>query len=242
MELQRTTAGDFRPVRTSGTEGVWSVLSRLIFCIAVPLPIQSKNRIVTHRRKNSFIFHFCRPDASHVFHSSSTHCNHPRKRFQRTLKSKEWLLIFCAPASVPPKQCSTAYLSLKKAHKNPSPLSGKNALLFPLRPPLSDPRRAPRCGERTSRVYAHPRASVGFGFLPSPFTLGPQQPDCSGVGGEDAAHFSSFTAAPDVCSPGEGRRAKAFTPYTLTVNALTPVGEEVKAKNEKRLTRARVGA
>ena len=197
---------------------------------------------MTPRRKNSFIFHFCRPDASHVSPSSSTHCNHLRKHFQRTLKFKEWLVIFCAPASVPSKQCSTAHLSLKKARKNTSPLSGKNALLFPLRPALSDPRRAQRCGERTSRVCAHPHASVGFRFLPSPFTTGPQRPDCSGVGGEDAAHFSSFTAAPGVCSPGEGRSAKTFTPYTLTVNALTQVGEEVKAKNEKCLTRARVDA
>ena len=242
MELQRTTAGTFAPPRTSGTEDVWSILGRLIFCVAVPLPIQSKNRIVTHRRKISFIFHFWCPDASHIFYSSSTHCNHPQKCFQRTLKSKEQLLIFCALASVPSKQCSTAHFSLKKAHKNTSPVSGKNALLFPLRPPLSDPRRAPHCGERTSRVCAHPRASVGFLFLPSPFTLRPQQPDCSGVGGEDAAHFSSFTAAPGVCSPGEGRSAKAFTPYALTVNALAQVGEEVKAKNEKCLTRARIGA
>ena len=89
---------------------------------------------MTPRRKISFIFHFCRPDASHVFTSSSTHCKHTRKYFQRTLKFKEWLLIFCAPASVPSKQCSTAHFSLKKAHKNTSPLSGKNALLFPLRP------------------------------------------------------------------------------------------------------------
>ena len=197
---------------------------------------------MTPRRKNSFIFHFCHPDASHVFTSSSTHCNHPRKCIQRTLKSKEWLLIFCAPASVPSKQCSTAHFSLKKAHKNTSPLSRKNALLFPLRPPFSDRRRAQRCGERTSRVCAHPCASVGFRFLPSPFTTGPQQPDCAGVGDEDATHFSSFTTAPDVCSPGEGRSAKAFTPYALTVNALTQVGEEVKAKNEKCLTRARVDA
>ena len=157
MELQRTIAGAFAPPRTSGTEDVWSVLGRLIFCIAVPLPIQSKNRIVTPRRKISFIFHFFRPDASHVFTSSSMHCNHLRKYFLRTLKSKEWLLIFCAPASVPSKQCSTAHLSLKKAHKNTSPLSGKNALLFPLFPPLSDPRHAQRCGERTSRVCAHAR-------------------------------------------------------------------------------------
>ena len=170
------------------------------------------------------------------------HCDHLRKYFQRTLKPKEWLLIFCAPASVPPKQCSTAHLALKKARKNTSPLSGKNALLFPLRPPLSDPRRAPHCGERTSRVCAHPRASVGFRFLPSPFTTGTQQPDCAGVGGEDAALFSSFTTTPGVCSQGEGREAKAFTPYALMVNELTQVGEAVKAKNEKCLTRARVGA
>jgi len=45
-----------------------------------------------------------------------------------------------------------------------------------------------------------------------------------------------------VCIPGEGQSAKAFTPYTLTVNALTLAGEEVKAKNEKCLTRARVDA
>jgi len=77
----------------------------------------------------------------------------------------------------------------QEARKNTSPLSGKNALLFPLRPPLSDRHRAPHCGERTSRMCTHPRASVGFRFLPSPFTTGPQQPDSSSVGGEDAAHF-----------------------------------------------------
>lgn len=213
MELQRTTAGTLASPRTSGTEGVWSVLGRLIFCIAVPLPIQSKNRIVTPRRKNSFIFHFCHPDASHVFTSSSTHCNHSRKYFQRTLKSKEQLLIFCAPASVPPKQCSTAHFSLKKAHQNTSPLSGKNALLFPLRPPFSDRRRAQRCGERTSRVCTHPHASVGFRFLPSPFTTGPQQPDCSSVGGEDAAHFRPSPPLPACAARVKG---KAQKPSPLT--------------------------
>ncbi len=208
MELQRTTAGTLAPPRTSGTEDVWSVLGRLIFCVALPLPIQSKNRIVTPRRKISFIFHFCRPDASHIFPSSSTHCDHLRERFQRTLKPKEWLVIFCAPASVPPKQCSTAHLSLKKAHKNTSPLSRKNALLFPLRPPFSDRRRAQRCGERTSRVCAHPRPSVGFRFLPSPFTTGPQQPDCSGVGGEDAAHFRPSPPLPTCAARVKGKAQK----------------------------------
>ena len=242
MELQRTTAGTLAPPRTSGTEGVWSVLGQFIFLRRRSLTNTIEKPDCDTSAETFFHFPFCRPDASHIFPSSSMHCNHSRERFQRTLKSKEWLVIFCAPASVPPKQCSTAHLTLKKARKNTSPLSGKNALLFPLRPPISDRRRAPHCGERTSRVCAHPRASVGFRFQPSPFTLGPQQPDCSGVGGEDAAHFSSFTAAPDVCSPGEGRSAKAFTPYTLTINELMQVGEAVKAKNEKCLTRARVGA
>ena len=168
---------------------------------------------MTHRRKISFIIHFCHPDASHIFPSSSTHCNHPRKYFQRTLKSKEWLLIFCAPASVPPKQCSTAHFSLKKAHQNTSPLSGKNALLFPLRPPLSDRRRAQRCGERTSRVCTHPRASVGFRFLPSPFTTGPQQPDCSSVGGEDTAHFRSSPPLP-TCAARVKVEAQKPSPLT----------------------------
>ena len=168
---------------------------------------------MTHRRKISFIFHFCRPDGSHIFPSSSTHCNHSRKYFQRTLKSKEQLLIFCAPASVPSKQCSTAYLSLKKARKNTSPLSGKNAPLFPLRPPFSDRRRAQRCGERTSRVCTHPHASVGFRFLPSPFTLGPQQPDSSSVGGEDAAHFRPSPPLPACAARGKG---KAQKPSPLT--------------------------
>ena len=168
---------------------------------------------MTPRRKNSFIFHFCRPDASHIFYSSSTHCNHPQKCFQRTLKSKEWLVIFCAPASVPPKQCSTAYLSLKKAHQNTSPLSGKNALLFPLRPPLFHRPRAQRCGERTSRVCTHPRASVGFRFLPSPFTTGPQQPDSSCVGGEDAAHFRPSPPLP-ACAARVKVEAQKPSPLT----------------------------
>lgn len=104
---------------------------------------------MTHRRKISFIIHFCHPDASHIFPSSSTHCNHPRKYFQRTLKSKEWLLIFCAPASVPSKQCSTAHLSLKKAHQNTSPLSRKNALLFHSAP------RFPTVAAHSVAVNAH---------------------------------------------------------------------------------------
>ena len=37
----------------------------------------------------------------------------------------------------------------------------------------------------------------------------------------------------------EGRRAKVFTPIALCTNELRPAGEEVKAKNENRLTRAR---
>ena len=208
MELQRTTAGTFAPFERAAPKVFDLSSADSFFCIAVPLPIQSKNRIVTHRRKNSFIFHFCRPDASHISPSSSMHCNHLRKYFQRTLKAEEWLVIFCAPASVPPKQCSTAYLALKKARKNTSPLSGKNALLFPLRPPLSAPRRAPRCGERTSRVCAHPRASVGFRFLPSPFTTGPQQPDSSCVGGEDAAHFRPSPPLPTCAARVKGKAQK----------------------------------
>ena len=128
---------------------------------------------MTPRRKISFIFHFCRPDASHVFTSSSMHCDHSRKCFQRTLKSKEWLLIFCAPASVPPKQCSTAHLSLKKAHKNTSPLSGKNALLFPLRPRF--PTLATHSVAVNARlVCAHtrtPQSVFVFGLHPSRWGL-----------------------------------------------------------------------
>ena len=168
---------------------------------------------MTHRWKISFIFHFCRPDASHIFPSSSMHYDQLRKHFQRTLKSKERLVIFCAPPSVPPKQCSTAHFSLKKAHQNTSPLSGKNALLFPLRPPLSDRRRAQRCGERTSRVCTHPRASVGFRFLPSPFTAGPQQPDSSCVGGEDAAHFRPSPPLP-ACAARVKVEAQKPSPLT----------------------------
>jgi len=37
----------------------------------------------------------------------------------------------------------------------------------------------------------------------------------------------------------EGRRTKAFTLIALCTNELRPAGEEVKAKNENRLTRAR---
>ena len=37
----------------------------------------------------------------------------------------------------------------------------------------------------------------------------------------------------------EGRRTKAFTPIALCTNELRPAGEEEKAKNENRLTRAR---
>ena len=38
---------------------------------------------------------------------------------------------------------------------------------------------------------------------------------------------------------GEGSNAKAFTPNRLTDNEMDEVGEGVKAKNEKWLTRAR---
>lgn len=37
----------------------------------------------------------------------------------------------------------------------------------------------------------------------------------------------------------EGRRAKVFTLIALCTNKLRPAGEEVKVKNENRLTRAR---
>lgn len=213
MELQRTTAGDSRPASNERHR-------RRLVC---PRPTHfSHRRSLTNTiekpdcdtsAEKFFHLSFLSPRRVSRFPSSSTHCNHPRKYFQRTLKSKEWLLIFCAPASVPPKQCSTAHFSLKKAHQNTSPLSGKNALLFPLRPPFSDRRRAQRCGERTSRVCTHPRASVGFRFLPSPFTTGPQQPDSSCVGGEDAAHFRPSPPLP-ACAARVKVEAQKPSPLT----------------------------
>ena len=114
---------------------------------------------------------------------------------------------------------------------------------FSLPPPLSDPRHAQRCGERTSRVCAYTRTPQSvFVFCLHPSRWGLSSLIARALGVKTPPFFSSFTTAPGVCSQGEGREAKAFTPYALTVNALTQVGEEVKAKNEKCLTRARVGA
>ena len=242
MELQQTTAGTLAPPRTSGTEGLWSVLGRLIFLRRRSLTNTIEKPDCDTSAENFFHFPFLSPRRVSHFPLILNALQPFAETFSTNVKTQR---IACHILRARVSSAKTMLHSTpcsQESAQNTSPLSGKNALLFPLRPPLSDPRRAQRCGERTSRVCAHPRASVGFRFLPSPFTLGPQQPDCSGVGGEDAAHFSSFTAAPDVCSPGEDRSAKAFTPYALKVNALTKVGEEVKAKNEKRLTRARVGA
>ena len=53
---------------------------------------------------------------------------------------------------------------------------------------------------------------------------------------QERSHCAFSLASEAKC---EGRRTKAFTLIALCTNELRPAGEEVKAKNENRLTRAR---
>lgn len=53
---------------------------------------------------------------------------------------------------------------------------------------------------------------------------------------QERSHSTFSFASEAKC---EGRRAKVFTLIVLCTNKLSPAGEEVKVKNENRLTRAR---
>ena len=53
---------------------------------------------------------------------------------------------------------------------------------------------------------------------------------------QERSHCAFSLASEAKC---EGRRTKVFTLIVLCTNELSPAGEEVKAKNENRLTRAR---
>ena len=53
---------------------------------------------------------------------------------------------------------------------------------------------------------------------------------------QERSHSTFSFASEAKC---EGRRAKVFTLIALCTNKLSPAGEEVKVKNENRLTRAR---
>lgn len=52
---------------------------------------------------------------------------------------------------------------------------------------------------------------------------------------QERSHSTFSFASEAKC---EGRRAKVFTLIVLCTNKLSPAGEEVKVKNENRLTRA----
>ena len=213
MELQRTTAGTLAPPRTSGTEGVGSVLGRLIFLRRRSLTNTIEKPDCDTSAENFFHFPFLLPRCVSLFplilnalrpftEALSTNVKVQRiaSHFLRTRVSSTKTMLHSIP------------FSQESAPKH-SPTFGKKRPSFPTLPPLSDRRRAQRCGERTSRVCTHPHASVGFRFLPSPFTLGPQQPDCSSVGGEDAAHFRPSPLLP-TCAARVKVEAQKPSPLT----------------------------
>ena len=91
-------------------------------------------------------------------------------------------------------------------------------------------------GEATSCARTRDtRASTGFRFFSSPFTCPTFSPDRQVFWGEHQPTFLS--------SPREWTSIrKTFTPIKLWHNKLRHTGEEVKAKNENLLTRARTRA
>ena len=208
MELQRTTAGTLAPPRTSGTEGVGSVLGRLIFLRRRSLTNTIEKPDCDTSAENFFHLSFLSPRRVSRFHLILNALQASTEAISTNVKIQRMACHLLRARVSSAKTMLHSHLALKEARKNTSPLSGKNARLLPLRPPLSDRRRAQRCGERTSRVCTHPHASVGFRFLPSPFTTRPQQPDCSGVGGEDAAHFRPSPPLPTCAARVKGEAQK----------------------------------
>lgn len=189
MELQRTTAGTLAPPRTSGTEGVGSVLGRLIFLRRPSLTNTIEKPDCDTSAEKFFHFPFLSPRCVSHFPLILNALQPSTEAFSTNVKVQRMTChILRARVSSAKTMLHSTPFTQESAQKH-LPTFGKKRPSFPTPPPLSDRRRAQRCGERTSRVCAHPRASVGFRFRPSPFTLGPQQPDCSGVGGEDTAHF-----------------------------------------------------
>ena len=90
-----------------------------------------------------------------------------------------------------------------------------------------------------SRARTH---SPNFGFLPSPFTARLQRTRFQPFSGEGWGSSNLHRALPNGRTQCEGKRAKAFTLFSLSLNHFGHTGEGVKAKNKNCLTRAHIRA
>ena len=130
-----------------------SAVGRRRFFPAIP----AKSGFVTRGQKKSHIFRngcLFDPLASR---SLSTACNRTQEPIQRKLKSRERPVIFFAsPFSAEKRMLRSIFFSPGKHAQRLPTFCGKRPSFSPP-PPLSDPRHAQRCGERTSRVCAHTR-------------------------------------------------------------------------------------
>lgn len=86
-----------------------------------------------------------------------------------------------------------------------------------------------------SRARTH---SPNFDFLPSPFTAHPQRTRFQPFSGEGRGSSNLHRTLANGRTRCEGKRAKAFTLFSLSLNNLEHTGEGVKAKNKNCLTRA----
>lgn len=130
-----------------------SAVGRRRFFPAIP----AKSGFVTRGPKKSHIFrNGCLFDLL-ASRSLSTACNRTQGQPQRKLKFRERPVIFFrAPLGAVKRMLRSILFSPGKHAKRLPAFCGKRPSFSPP-PPLSDPRHAQRCGERTSRVCAYTR-------------------------------------------------------------------------------------
>lgn len=157
MELQRTTAGTFAPPRTSGTEDVGSVFGRLIFLHRRSLTNTIEKPDCDTSAENFFHFPFLSPQCVSHFPLILNALQPFTEVFSTNVKSRRMAChILRARVSSAKTMLHSIPCSQESAQKHLHTFRKKRPS-FPTPPPLSAPRHAQRCGERTSRVCAYTR-------------------------------------------------------------------------------------
>ena len=169
MELQRTTAGTLASPRTSGTEGVWSVLVRLIFLRRPSLTNTIEKPDCDTSAEKFFHFPFLSPRCVSHFPLILNALQPSTEAFSTNVKVQRMTChILRARVSSAKTMLHSTPFTQESAQKH-FPTFGKKRPSFPTPPPVFRP--SPRTALRlthVSRVHTPARLSR-FSF--SAFTL-----------------------------------------------------------------------
>ena len=179
-------------------------------------------QIAHFQHQRSAFFKITKNTKSHFLLSSF--CSAVRCRVPQSVTYRGWYTHRQADRPLP--HLAAAAPTLPVATRKTTRLSRQSPLLFVQNAPLFVP--SPHAGD-TTRALASALQSRCISCLhpsPSPYPI-----DIQMLTRELHPHFLHHR--------GEGKGGEAFTLITLLSNDLRTIGEEVKAKNEKRRTRPR---